>query len=219
MWYYISTGQFGYPQPEDFYEMITYNPNVGCPTCEIGKTQINPFRFRSEPKAKHSQFLGLNWIFDQIFVREQVKHVFEMEKISGIRFSRPVINKTGEDMSTIFQMHVDTILPCGLLGENLGIETCRQPTDPKQIKHLKAIRSKLIEGPFCGQIKYNFPQGEKMNFKKCTFIGQSDIIRTNEWFGSGGSANRPILINQRVKELIDLHKWRGAFLEQIELIE
>ncbi|MGS2727906.1 hypothetical protein ACU8DI_15295, partial [Psychroserpens sp. BH13MA-6] len=71
-WYHIKTEQFGYPQPEDDfgYMELTYEPNIGCPTCHIGIKQNNPFRFRSEPKAKNSQFIGLNWVFDQIFVRE-----------------------------------------------------------------------------------------------------------------------------------------------------
>lgn len=58
-WYHILTGHFGYPQPEkDFgFLTLTYKPNVGCPTCNIGKIQTNSFRFRNEPKVKHSQFI------------------------------------------------------------------------------------------------------------------------------------------------------------------
>ena len=218
-WYHIRTGQFGYPQPEgDFgYLELTYEPNVGCPTCHIGIRQNNPFRFRSEPKAKNSQFLGLNWVFDQIFVREPVKTEFEENGITGISFSRPIFHKSEKELETIYQLHVDTILPKALISENLTTERCEYPTDKKMLKFLKTMDSPLVKGPFCGELKFNFPQGQKMTFDIDAFENLPDFVRTNEWFGSGGSANRPILISEKVKNLIELNKWRGAFLDQIEL--
>ena len=220
-WYYIGTGQFGYPQPaDDFgYMELTYEPNVGCPTCNIGISQKNPFRFKSEPKAKHSQFLGLNWVFDQIFVRESVKTEFDKNGITGIRFSRPIFDKSEKELETVYQLHVDTILPIALIGDNLITEKCEYPTDKELLEFLKANGSKLIEGPFCDGLKYNFPQGQKMIFDIEAFQNQPDFVRTYEWFGSGGSANRPILISEKAKNLIELNKWRGAFIEEIELTE
>ncbi|EKR75586.1 hypothetical protein LEP1GSC021_1897 [Leptospira noguchii str. 1993005606] len=40
-WYHILTGHFGYPQPEKNFEYLnqTYIPDIGCPTCKIGKIQ------------------------------------------------------------------------------------------------------------------------------------------------------------------------------------
>ncbi len=37
-WFYERRGHFGYPQPEDDfgYLELTYEPNIGCPTCHIG---------------------------------------------------------------------------------------------------------------------------------------------------------------------------------------
>src|SRR5271154_1099008 len=74
-WFLLLTGQFGYPQPEaDFgYLNFSYDQSQGCPTCGIDVIQDRPLRFRQEPKAKHSPFIGLNWIVDQIFVRPSVK--------------------------------------------------------------------------------------------------------------------------------------------------
>ena len=109
-WYHIQTGQFGYPQPEDYYEEITYETSNACLTCNIGLEQKNEFRFKSEPKAKHSQILGLNWVFDQIFVRQIVKEVFEKEKVTGITFSQPVNNKTGFQIQGLYQLRVDNIV-------------------------------------------------------------------------------------------------------------
>ncbi|MCH1912426.1 hypothetical protein L9Z41_10875 [Leptospira noguchii] len=219
-WYHISTGHFGYPQPEKDFEYLnqTYIPDIGCPTCNIGKIQNHPFRFRNEPKTKHSQFIGLNWIFDQIFIREHVKNEFEKNNLTGIYFSHPVIHKSGIQINSVYQLHVDTLLPQGLIDDNLETEICEMPKDKEMLNFLKAIDSESLKGPFCGQKKYNFPQNQKMKFRKNIFTNMPDFVRTNEWFGSGGSANRPIIISEKVKEIIEKNKWRVAFLNSIELI-
>ena len=190
-----------------------------CPTCNIGLKQKDEFRFRSEPKAKHSQFLGLNWVFDQIFVRQIVKDIFEEENITGINFSRPVIDRTGLPITGLYQLRVESLLSTGLLTDNLKLEICELPKDKSELKFLNAIKSKLVEGPFCGQKKYNFPQGDNyIKIKADTFDDKPDFIRLDYYFGSGGSANQPIIISDRVKQIIEREKWRGAFFKQIELI-
>ena len=220
-WYHITTGQFGYPQPENDFGYIekTYDSLNACLTCNIGLRQKNEFRFRSEPKAKHSQFLGLNWVFDQIFIRQEVKDIFEMEKITGVEFSKPVINKTGLPIDGLYQLRVDNLLSKGLVTDNLKTEVCELPKDKSMLKFLKANSSKFAEGPFCGQAKYNFPQGDNcIKLKMDALDNKSDFVRLDYYFGSGGSANRPIIISDRVKQIIDREKWRGAFLQQILLV-
>jgi hypothetical protein len=220
-WYHITTGQFGYPQPESNFGYIdkTYDTSNACLTCSIGLQQKDEFQFRSEPKAKHSQFIGLNWVFDQIFVRQIVKDIFEQEKITGLNFSQPVINKTGLSVEGIYQLRVDNLISSGLSTENLKTESCELPKDKGTLKFLKANNSKLAEGPFCGQTKYNFPQGDNnLKINSPAFEGQPDVVRLGYYFGSGGSANRPILVSERIKELIERERWRGAFLNQVELL-
>lgn len=218
-WYHIMTGQLGYPQPENSYKDKTYDSTTACLTCNIGLKQKSEFRFRSEPKAMHSQFLGLNWVFDQIFVRQIVKDIFEKEKVTGIEFSQPVINKTGLSITGLYQLRVDSLLSNGILTDNLNTEVCELPKDKSMLKFLKANGSKLAEGPFCGQTKYNFPQGDNcIKLKADALDNKMDFVRLDYYFGSGGSANRPIIISEKVKQIIDREKWRGAFLQQIELV-
>ncbi len=218
-WYHITTGQFGYPQPENSYIDKIYDSSTACLTCNIGLKQKSEFRFRSEPKAKHSQFLGLNWVFDQVFVRQEVKDIFEMEQITGVEFSQPVINKTGLPVNGLYQLRVDSLVSNGLLIDNLKSEICELPKDKSMLKFLKANTSRLAEGPFCGQTKFNFPQGDNcIKLKADTLDNKTDFVRLDFYFGSGGSANRPIIISDRVKQIIDREKWRGAFLQQIELV-
>jgi hypothetical protein len=45
--------------------------------CNIEISQNKSFRFKIEPKAKNIQFFGMNWVFDQFFVREEVKAEFK----------------------------------------------------------------------------------------------------------------------------------------------
>jgi hypothetical protein len=220
-WYHITTGQIGYPQPEnDFgYMDKTYDSSSACLTCNIGLRQKDEFRFRSEPKAKHSQFIGFNWVFDQVFVRQSVKDIFQKEQLTGIEFSQPVINKTGQPISGLYQLRIDCLLSEGLFTDNLKSEICELPKDKSLLKFLKANSSKLAEGPFCGRTKYNFPQGDnRIKLKADILDNKTDFVRLDYYFGSGGSANRPIIISDRVKHIIDREKWRGAFLQQIEFV-
>lgn len=219
-WFFLMTSQFGYPQPEAGFGYLdfSYNRSQGCPTCGIDVFQDRPLRFRQEPKAKHSHFIGLNWIFDQIFVRPPVKEMLKTNNITGTRFSQPVIHKTNKPVQEVFQLHVDTLLPPGIISDTLGIEKCEFPQDKDTVKFLKAINSSLVKGPFCGRIKYNFPQGIQLKAKREIFAGMPDIVRVSEWFGSGGSASRPILVSKRVEALIAAQKWRGANLEPVQLV-
>jgi len=217
-WFWMSTGQFGYPQPEDNYFQLTYSKENVCLQCGIGKQQINPFRFRAEPKAKHSQFLGLNWVFDEIFIREQAIRQFTENDISGVRYSHPIINKTKLPLETLQQIHVDTILQPGLLIDNLEFEICHKPTDKKQIAFIKKLNPSYLDKPFCGQKKYNFPKKGAMTFKKDIFENLPDFVKSFEWFGSGGSATRPILVSQKVRQLIIKNKLRGASFTPITLV-
>lgn len=220
-WYHITTGQIGYPQPEDNFGYIykTYDSSNACLTCNIGLRQNDEFRFRSEPKAKYSHFLGLNWVFDQIFVRQVVKDIFEKEQVTGIEFSQPVINKTGLPVNEVYQLRVDNLLTEGLFTDNLDTEICKLPNDESTLKFLKANNSKLATGPFCGRTKFNFPQGDnRLKIRADAFNDKTDFIRLNYYFGSGGSSNMPIIISERVKQIIGRQKWRGAFLQQIELM-
>jgi len=218
-WFHLSTGQFGYPQPEEGYLDISYDMSAACKTCKIGKKQKSEFRFRSQPKAKHSQFLGLNWIFDEIFVREEAKEILETNNITGLTFSKPVINKNSIPIEGIYQLHVDTFISNGLITENLNVEICEMPRNEASLKFLTAIKSNLVVGPFCGNLKYNFPQGDNCIKIDGIFLeNKPDFVRLNYWFGSGGSSNQPILVSSKVKDLIKKEKLRGAYFDLIEVL-
>ncbi len=178
-WYRIGTRQFGYPQPEDTYLEMTYDLSGACRTCGIGKKLKNPFRFSFEPKAKHNQFIGLNWVFDEVFVLDMVKAVFEKEGVTGVEFVRPVRHSTGEPLQTIYHLRVGTVLPAGLRAENLRKERCEVPHDPGMVKFLLANGSRLVTGPFCGATKFNYPQKseEEIVMSASALMSAPDFVR------------------------------------------
>ena len=218
--FHLQTGQSGYPQPaSNFeYQQITYKPESGCKTCAIGYEQHQPFRFKSEPRSKNRQFIGLNWVFDQIFVRDVVKTEFEKQQITGVQFSRPLLHKTGEPLATIYQLHIETLLAPALIENHLTQEVCEFPKDPQLVSFLMANDSNLTRGPYCYKTKYNFPHKRPMVFDASAFDNTPDFVRTSEWCGSGGMACRPILVSEKVKEIITNNQWKGAFLTEVELL-
>lgn len=217
-WFSLSTGHFGYPQPEDDFGYLnqTYDMTNACPTCHIGLKQTNEFRFKSEPRAKHSFFIGLNWVFDQIFVRPPVEEIFTKEGVTGISFSTPVINRTGRPMDTIKQLHVNTVITAALPLDRYEFEICEYPKSESSIKFLSAMGSRLLKGPFCGQKKYHYLPYRKFILKSNSLNNLPDFVRISEWFGSGGNAAQPIFVSQKVYEVIKKYKWRGAFLELVD---
>jgi hypothetical protein len=218
--YLITAGAFGHPQPEHGFGYLraTYAAHGGCPSCGAGFVQDGAFRFRAEPKARQGQFIGLSWVPDQVFVREQVRLELEREQVTGVRFSRPVLHGTGEPLKTVLQMHVETVLPEALVGRGLKTELCQKPTNKNELRILEAVGSRRLQGPYCGMAKYLFPQERGVAFRKTAFQGQPDVVRTSEWFGSGCGAFRPILVSERVKRIIERNKWQGVFLEEVRVV-
>jgi hypothetical protein len=117
-------------------------------------------------------------------------------------------------------VRVGTVLPAALRTEKLRKEKCEMPHNPDMIKFLMANGSRLVNGPFCGAIKFNYPKRdeEEIAIPVSAFMSAPDLVRMHEWFGSGSSTGRPILISQRVKDIIDRMKWRGLTFSPINII-
>jgi hypothetical protein len=88
-WFVLSAkGHHGYPMPEDNFGYLeaTYDVAYLCPICGIGGVQKAPFRLRAEPKAARSQFLQLNWVFDEFFLRKAAADCLAIAGITGIEY-------------------------------------------------------------------------------------------------------------------------------------
>lgn len=217
-WLYIETGEFQYPQPEDDYKEATYDTSNYCKRCGMGASQNNPFRLSRDFKQKNSQFLGLHWVFDETFLRPETKAMLEHAGTTGISYLHPVFNKTGEKIKIVFQMKVDTIIEGGLITDELIKVTCMENNEEGRAS--KGGGSyRFPEGyPFCGKVKYHWPDRTTIKFHKEKLDGVPDVIKSDEYFGSGGSANRLIMVSKKFRELITSHKLRGLQFTPIELV-
>jgi hypothetical protein len=190
------TSHFGYPQPEDgfVYRSSTYQPGSVC-ECGIRGEQVMPFRFRKAPSQTRSHLLQLNWVFDEFFVSVEARRTMEDVGLSGFFFCAPVLHRSGEPIPGWFQLCVTTTLPAALLPQSLDTEQCST----------------------CRKVKFNHPRGKMLRFDKAVFKKLPDIVRTEEWFGSGGSAYRVTLISQRFARLVLNKLWRGVWMQPISL--
>jgi hypothetical protein len=218
-WYHLyATGQFGYPQPEDGYALATYDSTY-CDRCGIGGVQRIPFRFRSEPKARHSQFLQLNWVFDEFFVRPEVVDGLTKAGITGVAFGPALRHKTGRTLEMIQQLRVLSVLSAGLDVVGLQPVTCKPDNEEGPPWHGGGQPRYPPDYPYCGRVKYHWPQKQPLRFRPHPFASAADIVKSFEWFGSGGSASRAILISERVVETIEKHRWRGVKWRGVEVAD
>lgn len=216
-WHHLMAAESGYPQPEDGWWEQAYDISDGCGTCGFRGHQIAPLRFESEPKVRR-HFLGLILVYDAVFVRDEVKELFERERVTGIRFSRPLRHSTGAPLESIWQMEVEARLPPGLVADSLAFEVCEDVTDPSGRAFLVKNRSRLVEGPWCGRRKHNYPRRGAMTLHRVALAGAPDVVQTFEAFGSGGQSEWPVLVSSRVWRLIDAHRLRGAVLRPVALV-
>lgn len=212
-------GHHGYPQPAgDFgYKDRTYDVAEHCPICGIGAMQKAPFRLHAEPKARNSQFVQLNWVFDEFFVRSNARQGLESAGISGLAFVPPVLHKNDRPSAEVAQMQVATILPAALDTNGLAPVTCKakneewRPDDPLR-------PAELSGAPYCGRVKYHAFHRGPLRFERAAFEGAPDVVKSHEYFGSGGAASRWVLVSQRFRQVVRKAKWRGLSFEPVELI-
>ena len=57
-----------------------------------------------------------------------------------------------------------------------------------------------------------------MHFKQDAVARGVDIAQTHEWFGSGHSAYREILVSSKFARLVLDQGWKGVVLKAIELV-
>ena len=208
-WFIASTRQYQYPQPEDNfdYRKATFNLDNYCQLCGIGKIQNAPFRLKTEPKQHNNQFWGLHWEYSAVFVRQETKNILEKEKIKGIRFSNPVLNKKNIEIEGFYQLHIDTALNKGFNSYNTTKITCK-------INNEENCNTDL-QSKCCGRIKYHHPMIGGYLFDKIIFNPNYDIVESNEYFGSGASAHKLQIVSKRFKEIVEQSKLKGLFFTPI----
>jgi hypothetical protein len=215
-WLSIGATRFrGYPQPEADYHYQVYDPNGYCDRCEIRTSQRAPFRFRSEPKGRDS-FLQLNWVFDEFFVRPEVRELFDGAGVSGVDYGPCIHHSSGRRLESLNQLLVLTVLPPGLVTTELNTVTCQPNNEEGPAKSYGSRLRYSDDYPYCGRVKYHWPLLGQ-TYAAEIFGDAPDIVKSHEWFGSGGSASREVLVSQKVCRLIMDNKLRGLSLAPVAL--
>lgn len=217
-WVYATVGEYQYPQPEDEYREATYDTSDYCACCGMGGVQVRPFRLKRDFKQKSSRFLGLHWVHDEVFVRPEVKAIFEKENISGVEFSHPVHFKSSEDIEGVYQITIQTIAEPGLVTEGLSTVTCMVNNEESYVEGVGRVKNRLGDYPYCGRVKYHFPRTDAIKFRRDSLADLPDIAKSHEYFGSGAAANRLILMRSRVVKLVKEYKLRGLKFIPIEVV-
>jgi hypothetical protein len=182
-----STWHHGYPMPDDDfgYRNETYDLTDYCSECGMGAQQKAPFRIRGEPRWGSKSIFSLNWVFDEFFViADAWKSVF---KPLGFESWPVLAHRTGRTLKTVMQLRVDAIL-------SDAIDMGDHPSE---------------ECPECTRIKYSpFTRGMFPAIQ-----GHPDLshaVKTKEWFGSGASARRGLLVSGDVYRAIADEKLKGV---------
>jgi hypothetical protein len=181
----------------------------------MGGVQRIPFRFRSEPKARHSQFLQLNWVFDEFFVRPEVVAGVQQAGITGAAFRPAVYHKTGQILATVQQLMAMTALSPALDSFGLQTVTCKPNNEEGPARSDGGELRYPPDYPYCGRVKYHWPK--TLRFRREPFGAAPDFVKSSEWFGSGGSAARATLVSERFVGMIEKHHWRGVTWDPVEL--
>jgi hypothetical protein len=139
------------------------------------------FQMKGEPKWGRNGILQLNWVFDEFFVKPTIwASIFKPYGIG----SRPVLDRKGVELKTVVQLAVEEEI--GIMTDGLTGEEC--PTCHR-VRYLPITR-----GPFP------------------SLIGRpsTTMVKTREFFGSGASAYRGILVSQGLARSLSEQKVRGA---------
>jgi hypothetical protein len=186
-WLMASVGEYQYPQPEDNHGRDSYDYSSACSTCATGHRQTKPIRLKSDFKQRRASFFGLHWIFDVVFSRPATMKLLERE-MGGTTFETiPVTNhKTGQNIEDLLQMVIPILEAECVVDDDMEMERCASCQTTKRIRKER------------GMISISAPPSSS-----------PPIFLTQEWFGSGSSAHRGIIVSAEFRNTLNRNKLRG----------
>ena len=140
----------------------------------------------SEPRWGRRGVLQLNWVFDEFFAKPDVwESVFRPYGVG----KRPVLNVRGRELVTVVQLDVVEVVPVRTEG----------PPGRLCPRCGRVICLPVTRGPFPALTR------EPVNA----------IARTRDYFGSGASAFRPVLVRSDLARALLDSRVRGASLRPV----
>jgi hypothetical protein len=186
----------GYPQPEKgmAWKRIAYEHK--CIECGAGYRQKVSLRLKKEPRLGQHDFLCLFWTYT-VFCTPRVLTALKAHQIQGYEVWDAIIHQTNQLSQEVSQLVFPHVAQPGLADEDqLQLQVCQQ----------------------CGITKYSYHRRGYMHLKRDSLVADTDIQLTHEWFGSGHTGFREILISNRLARLILEEKWHGVSLKPTKLV-
>jgi hypothetical protein len=185
----VTAWHHGYPQPEDDFRSVTYDDSDYCLACGIGGKQRGPFRMLREPKWGAKHLLQLNWVLDELFTTPETwEAVFRPFGIESI----PVINhKSGTTLRSVVQLDIRALATSKISPDAFVADSCATCNRGK----LQPIARGL------------FPHVE--------IPKTLHLAKTREYFGSGASAWRAMIISSALYESIRARGSKGASFQVV----
>ncbi len=179
----------GYPMPDgdNGYQHTTYDNTEYCNTCGMGLRQKDFFRLKKATNWRgYKRMFSLNWVFDELFVR---KDFYEsLFKPIGIKSKKVLLYKK----ETVIEDTVQLIIPeteASLALESYPFEICKD----------------------CGRKRYDLiRKGFFPSFKED--IGDMQIFKSKEWFGTGASSRKYIFVSQKFRQNIIKSKINASYI-------
>lgn len=185
----------GYPQPYTTWVTNPINYKDHCPACGTFQ-QATSFRLKKEPHLGKQDFMSLFWTY-ALFCTPHVFDELEAHGIQGYEKGDAIIHKTALPSQKVSQLYVPTVANPGLVrAEDLKHEICSACGFTKYYPHMRGV----------------------MYLARTAVVSDVDILQTYEWFGSGHSAYRELLVSNRFAKLILEKGWRGIRLKVVELL-
>lgn len=183
--------QKSYPQPEGSWERRTFEST--CPGCGVHGKQIGNYRIKNEPGLGKNNFMSLFWTY-VLFATPVVIDVFKREQIRGFDSWDVLIHSTSQPSSRVSQIYVTETAPSAMIPDaTLHSQICEMCHTVKYLPHRRGI------------MQFNGPPGNS----------DTDIVLSQEWFGSGKAAYREILVSRRLSHIIVEKEWQGIRLKPI----
>jgi hypothetical protein len=219
-WVIAEVGEFQYPQPEKHfgYREATYNLQNYCRRCGQGAIQVRPFRLAKDFIQKRAHFLGLHWVFDEIFIRPIVKTVFDGAGISGLTYLGVIEHGSDSYFDNVLQINIPISNEPGLITDDLFKVTCKPMNEESYAKGF----SEFMDKPgtiFCGRVKYRYPLTKPVIFKASVLKDAPDFVKSHEYYGSMAGAEHFILVRNKVVRLVKEKGLRGlGFRRPVHLV-
>jgi hypothetical protein len=176
---------WGYPQPSELefgYLKATYDLSGYCGECGVGLKQIAPFQLKSEPKWGKRGILQVNWVFEEFFVTPEVsRKVFRPHGVE----SRPVLGANEKELKTVLQL-IEAPSLVDLRVDGLVAQKCQRCGRTKFVPPSKGFYPALKEKP------------------------SGAYVKTEQYFGSGSSAYRGVIVSRELGQMIARERVRGA---------